>query len=134
MSGRRRGTPELFGLAGAVERRRSRASGTTITLYDALEAGLESDPETPWATVCEEHGSIVCHGTRSAARASMALPDWCEDCQRAMDAKQPRHPDLDTPEKLRTTFGEGSSLSDAVRSLGPRHEDCDCPSCLPPSF
>ena len=114
VTGRRRGTPELFGLAGAVERRRSRASGTTITIYDANEAGIESDPETPWATVCEEHGSIVCHGSRSAARASMARPDWCMDCQRAIFG------------------GEGSSLSDALRSV--RHEDCDCPSCLPHTF
>lgn len=113
MSGRRRSTPELFGLAGAVERRRSRASGTTITLYDANEAGMESDPQTPWATVCEEHGSIVCHGTRSAARASMAVPDWCEACQEKMS-------------EIRATR--------AALAFAKRHEDCDCASCLPPTF
>lgn len=73
--------------AGAVECRRNRASGTTITLYRAAEAGMEDDPEFPWATVCEDHNMLVLHPTRSLARQGMAWPEWCEECQAIMAAK-----------------------------------------------
>jgi hypothetical protein len=71
--------------AGAVECRRNRASGAIITLYRADEAGMESDPDLPWCTVCEDHGAIVCHETRELARLAMTLPEWCEECQEVME-------------------------------------------------
>jgi hypothetical protein len=68
--------------AGIVMYRKARSTGTHVGLYDALEAGFESDPETPWATVCEEHGGIVCHATRKAAETYLSHPeDWCPTCQ-----------------------------------------------------
>jgi hypothetical protein len=73
--------------AGAVECRRNRASGTIITLYRADEAGMENDPELPWCTVCEDHGAIVCHGSRELAKQAMPWPDWCEQCQEIMERR-----------------------------------------------
>lgn len=77
----------LVNNAGAVECRRNRASGAIITLYRADEAGMESDPETPWCTVCEDHGAIVCHASRELARQSMSWPEWCEECQEIMERR-----------------------------------------------
>jgi hypothetical protein len=53
-----------------------------VGVYAADEAGMECDPELPWATVCEEHSAIVCHPTLRLARDHAALPSgWCEDCR-----------------------------------------------------
>jgi len=53
----------LGGVAGLVESRRNRLTGTTIGLYQSLQSGIDSHPEWPWTTVCEEHGTLVCHRT-----------------------------------------------------------------------
>lgn len=74
--------------AGIIESRKNRASGTTIGLYHSAESGLELDPALPYSTVCETHGNIVCHETLASARQSMSQPDWCEDCQEIMNAKE----------------------------------------------
>lgn len=76
--------------AGLIEMRKCRATGFKVGLYDSLEAGMESDPETPYSTVCEEHGAIVCHSTLKLARDSMAYPEWCGDCQEIMVKKEGR--------------------------------------------
>ena len=56
--------------------------GALVGLYRAAEAGMETDPETPWATVCEPHGGIVCHATATLARGWLSHPeDWCPECQ-----------------------------------------------------
>jgi len=53
-----------------------------VGLYRSDDAGIESDPETPWATVCEEHGGVVCYETRKAAESYVAHPEqWCPVCQ-----------------------------------------------------
>lgn len=67
--------------AGLVEQRRARSTGTQVGLYRSAEAGLEADPELPWAVVCEDHGGIVCTATRAQARTAMSGPDeWCPRC------------------------------------------------------
>lgn len=77
----------LGGVAGLVLRTICRATGRPMGLYAADQAGIEDDPQTPWAAVCEHHGSILVTETQRSARSAMAYPDWCEDCQ----------PDLDLP-------------------------------------
>lgn len=70
------------GLAGCVVQRRVRSTKTLVGVYHAEQAGIDSDPENPWVTVCEEHGSIVTH--RTLAMAMSQLPDpseFCEDCR-----------------------------------------------------
>jgi len=69
------------GCKGLVERRKNRLTGTVMGLYHAEQGGLDTDPENPWATVCEEHGSVVTHSSLKLARGHLAVPDWCEDCQ-----------------------------------------------------
>lgn len=59
--------------------RRSRATGTQVSLYREGDAG---EPTTKWATVCEDHGGIVYHETKAAALSVLSYPeDWCPDCQ-----------------------------------------------------
>jgi hypothetical protein len=36
---------------GLVAYRKAQSTGTHVGLYRSLEAGIESDPELPWATV-----------------------------------------------------------------------------------
>lgn len=68
--------------AGLREARIARSTGTLVGLYRADEAGIEDDPRTPWATVCEDHSTVVCHETRTAAGAALAYPGgWCDDCR-----------------------------------------------------
>jgi hypothetical protein len=71
------------GFAGCVEQRRNRLTGFLVGVYQADQAGMESDPATPWATVCEEHNSICVHGTLALARSHAGDPcGWCEDCRK----------------------------------------------------
>ena len=72
---------ELAARAGCVALRYTR-SGRLVGLYRSAESGIEVDPETPWATVCEEHGGVVCHETRVLAESNLSVPEtWCPDCQ-----------------------------------------------------
>lgn len=75
--------------AGLIDQRRARSTKTLVGLYRSVESGLEADPEFPYSTVCEEHGSIVSHATLDAARRSMPRPDeWCDDCRGDSDDSQ----------------------------------------------
>lgn len=70
------------GLEGCVVQSRARTTGTLVGLYHGQQSGIEMDPETPWVTVCEEHGSCVCHETLALAKSWLADPaGWCEDCR-----------------------------------------------------
>lgn len=67
--------------AGCVELRRTR-SGRQVGLYKSAEAGIETDPTHPWATVCEDHHGVVCHPTRQIAEIALSQPEeWCPTCQ-----------------------------------------------------
>jgi hypothetical protein len=70
--------------AGLIDQRRNRLTKTLIGLYRSIESGIESDPDLPYVTVCEDHANCVCHETKSAAIAAMTVPDWCEDCGKIM--------------------------------------------------
>jgi hypothetical protein len=68
--------------AGLVSYHRARSTGTQVGVYKANEAGMEDDPATPWATVCEPHAGVVCHTTRADAMAAAPYPNqWCPTCQ-----------------------------------------------------
>lgn len=98
MSGKRVSTAaaaryvELHGLhpsraAGLVQLRVVRQTGTLVGLYRAAEAGIEDDPATPWATVCEDHDGVVCHETRADAESWVSQPAiWCSVCQEQLGA------------------------------------------------
>lgn len=69
--------------AGCVSIKRSRQTGTLVGVYNAEQAGLDNDDgRAPWSTVCEKHGTIICHSTLSLAKGHAADPKgWCEDCR-----------------------------------------------------
>jgi len=68
-------------IAGLIESKVRRATGTTVSVYDAEAAGLDTDAG-PVATVCEDHGAIVNHLTKTLARHHAVRPDgWCYGCR-----------------------------------------------------
>jgi len=75
-------TYEHNGLSGCVSQTRSRLTGTLVGLYHGEQSGIESDPDVPWVTVCEEHHTLVCHRTLELARSHQPDPcGWCQDCR-----------------------------------------------------
>lgn len=68
--------------AGCVQLRYAQQTGTLVGVYRSLEAGMESDPEGAWSSVCEEHHTLVCHPTRTLAVHHAVDPQgWCEECR-----------------------------------------------------
>lgn len=68
-------------LAGCVEQRRNRATGSLVGLYNAAQAGMDPDAGA-WVTLCETHSCCVNHPTLAAARSHLADPaGWCEFCR-----------------------------------------------------
>lgn len=69
------------GLAGCVQQRRARSTGTLVGVYHGVQSGMETDAVEPWLTVCEAHSSLVAHPTLALAKSWAADPTmWCEDC------------------------------------------------------
>ena len=70
------------GNEGCVTQRKARQTKTLVGVYHSYQSGFETDPETPWATVCEAHGSIVCHSSLKAALSWAPDPQsWCQLCR-----------------------------------------------------
>jgi hypothetical protein len=70
--------------AGLLRRARSRKTKTMVAVYKAAEQGIECDPETPFAVVCETHGTVVCVKTRRDAFGCAPDPTmFCDDCREA---------------------------------------------------
>lgn len=67
--------------SGCLELRRARSTGTIVGLYKAEEARLDTEGG-PYVTVCEDHGHLVNHATRTMAERHLSRPDeWCAVCQ-----------------------------------------------------
>jgi hypothetical protein len=70
--------------AGFRSCRFAKQNDRLIVVVHAHEAGIDSDPENPWATVCDDHGTICTHPTRTLAEQWAADPEgWCEPCREA---------------------------------------------------
>lgn len=68
--------------SGLIESKIRRQTGTRVSIYDGILAGIEDDPDCKWCTVCEDHGLIVCHPTLTIARSHAPDPlGWCEGCK-----------------------------------------------------
>jgi hypothetical protein len=80
-------TYSAHGLAGCVQQRRCRATGLYVSIYHATQAGIATDPEHPWATVCQTHCQIAVHNTLALARRHSALPDWCTECAQTLRSR-----------------------------------------------
>lgn len=65
---------------------RTTRGGIQVGLYRSAEAGMETDPEYPYSTVCESHGTLVSHETRRAADQGLSHPEmWCDQCREQGD-------------------------------------------------
>lgn len=65
---------------------RARRTGTLVTVCESDQG--EIDDGIPWMTICDEHGSCVCHPTLAVARSWASQPDtWCEECREKLEAK-----------------------------------------------
>ena len=69
-------------VAGLVQYRKARQTGTYVGVYRSAEAGLDDgDGATPWTTVCEEHSqTLACESRKQALYFASAPLDWCQDC------------------------------------------------------
>lgn len=68
------------GLAGCVQQTRTRKGGILVGIYRNDQAKLD-EAAGPWSVVCEDHGTIIGHGSLSFARDMAACPhEWCEIC------------------------------------------------------
>lgn len=73
-------------LLGCVVQRHARQNGKLIGVYHGEQSGMESDPDFPWVTVCEEHSTIATHPTLSLALSHASDPQgWCEQCMNECD-------------------------------------------------
>lgn len=73
------------------EVRRTRRTGTTVTVCHGDDAGLDTTPEGggAWYTICE-HGTTISHATLKLARWHAPEPDaWCDECHDAREARRP---------------------------------------------
>lgn len=69
--------------AHPITERRSRRTGTVVTVGHGTDLGLDTSVEGggPWYTICE-HGNLVSHLTLDLARWHAPAPDsWCDECQ-----------------------------------------------------
>lgn len=67
--------------AGTLIEHRDGTRRKVFLVYD-----FEADPEQPWETICERHGTVCSHRTRALARWFMVTPEaWCEDCEMEID-------------------------------------------------
>src|SRR5687768_9063147 len=67
------------GRPGCVMRHRSRATGTTIGIYKADQAGRDGSAGE-WIAICEEHGERYAFPNLRHARAHYAGAPWCSSC------------------------------------------------------
>lgn len=70
------------GLAGCVQQHHARSNGALVGVYQGDQAGLDTDNGThPWSTVCEAHGTVICHRTLVLAKFHAVDPEgWCDEC------------------------------------------------------
>jgi hypothetical protein len=59
---------------------KARSTGTQVSIYRADQAGLDDDNgKMPYSTVCETHGTVICHESLKMARSHVAQPEhWCD--------------------------------------------------------
>lgn len=67
------------GRPGCVMRHKSRATGTTIGIYKADQAGLDGRAGE-WIAICENHGERHAFPNLRHARAHYASAPWCTAC------------------------------------------------------
>lgn len=63
----------------------SQTTGTMVVVLRAADAGIDDDPDYPWATLCDDHDSVCLHRTLAVARDFAPTPDaWCQGCREVL--------------------------------------------------
>ena len=62
--------------------------GKAFVMLDGIKAGLDTIAGK-WQTVCEAHGSIASHTTKSRARSFLPTGSWCEACMAISRGEEP---------------------------------------------
>ncbi len=82
-------------LAGLKDQVKSRVTGTTVSIYDSVAQGLETDDPSDdgessrWTVVCETHSTLVVCSTMSMARYTMSHPEsFCDECRELLASRQ----------------------------------------------
>jgi hypothetical protein len=88
-------TYNLNRIAGLVATWKNKVTGAQISVYHGLQSGYDADPETPWVTICEDHGDTCSHGSLRLAKAHAAIPEWCSTCAKVIHGDPPGDPDED---------------------------------------
>ena len=60
----------------------ARTTGTRVSVIPTKEVESDPDQADHWTTLCEDHGFLVNHETKKAAKSFQSHPeDWCEECR-----------------------------------------------------
>lgn len=71
------------GLAGCVQQHKNRETGTQVSVFQGIQAGMAQDPKIGiWVTVCEDHSSFVLNRSLEEAKLSAVKPtQFCGECR-----------------------------------------------------
>lgn len=119
-------------LAGIVESKVRRATGTRCSVYRAEEAGFDTFGGD-YAIVCEEHGSIVNVETRKRAEHHAVRPDgFCEDCVEIVREREAAsEPEAREEEEIRRIeFSTTEGRSDRTEATYGKHGEGAAPCLL----
>lgn len=109
------------GLAGCVQRNRSKRTGFMVGVYNAEQAGLDQEGGA-WVVMCEEHGSVINFPSITKARSWAPCSDeWCEECQEHSPEKVAKRLTLDQVLALYndSVYAEDpEKAEESVRTLG----------------
>lgn len=68
-------------IPNVVQATKARSTGTLILVIDNRDRSYMDDDQR-WYTVCDDHGSLVGHRTRSLATNWAPEPEsWCDECR-----------------------------------------------------
>jgi hypothetical protein len=78
------------GVPGLVSRRRAKATGATIALYNNAQAGFPESDRARWTTCCETHSQSAPYQSLAEAKDMASSPEfWCSGCGGTGDSTVP---------------------------------------------
>lgn len=78
---------ELNGVPGLVSMSKCHRTKSLVGVYNVAQAGLSTDEDFPWSTVCELHDHLAGFKTLPLAKAAASDPDtFCDECKASLVA------------------------------------------------
>ena len=78
---------ELLSLTpGVLQVTKARSTKTLVLVVDGETFGVDTDGgSNPFSTICDDHGGIVFHETKTLAYSWAAAPEyWCPTCENSL--------------------------------------------------